>query len=74
MASKYVRGQKLRIGIHEGDGDARRFVVREAVVESVRRLYSNNSTVRLRFDAEGAQKEMEVWSTTLTKLVRMACE
>jgi len=72
-ACKYSIGEKVQIGIYEGEGDARRFVVRDAtVVRTESRYHGNNSNIFLRVARDDCFEDMRVWTSTLTKLIKNA--
>jgi hypothetical protein len=72
-ACKYSIGQKVQIGIYEGEGDARRLVVRDAtVVKTESRYHGNNSNIFLRVAHDDCFEDMRVWTTTLTRLIKNA--
>jgi hypothetical protein len=72
-ACKYSIGQKVRIGTYEGDGDARRLVVRDAtVVKTESRYHGNNSTIYLSVAHDDCFEDFRVSTRKLTKLIRNA--
>ena len=72
-ACKYSVGQQVTIGVYEGKGDDRRFVVRHAtVVRTESKYHGNNSNIFLRVAHDDCFEDMRVWTSTLTKLIKNA--
>ena len=74
-ACKYSVGQQVTIGVYEGKGDDRRFVVRHAtVVRTESKYHGNNSNIFLRVAHDDCFEDMRVWTSTLTKLIKNAAK
>ena len=72
-ACKYNVGQKVTIGVYEGDGSDRRMVVRKAtVVRTESRYHGNNSNIFLRVEHDDCFEDMRTWTTNLTRMIRNA--
>jgi hypothetical protein len=74
-ACKYGIGQQVQIGRYEGEGDARRLVVRDAtVVNTESRYHGNNSTIYLRVAHKDCYEDVRVSTRTLTRLIKNAAQ
>ena len=72
-ACKYDIGQKVRIGIYEGEGSDRAMVVRDATVVRIEsRFHGNNSWIFLSVAHADCFEDLRVPTSTLTRLIKNA--